>query len=181
LTEDVSMQDEHAAPNPEPQVPGEMPPAGQPETGPAAPEPTTVAAADEESIARAADLLRQGEVVAFPTETVYGLGADASNAAAVAKIYRLKGRPANHPVIVHLADAAALDRWAREVPDAAMRLARAFWPGLLTLTLAPRYDLPTRLRPRLRRQHPGPRGRGPGRRPQRADGGGRRRPGRLRR
>jgi len=86
-------------------------------------------------IAHAADVLRAGGVVAFPTETVYGLGADASSAAAVAKIYRLKGRPADHPVIVHLAPAHPLERWAREIPAAARRLAERFWPGPLTLIL----------------------------------------------
>jgi L-threonylcarbamoyladenylate synthase len=84
-------------------------------------------------IARAAEFLRRGELVAFPTETVYGLGADASNPAAVARIFAAKGRPADHPLIVHVADAAQLERLARHVPDAARRLAAAFWPGPLTL------------------------------------------------
>ncbi|SMB32288.1 putative tRNA threonylcarbamoyladenosine biosynthesis protein YwlC [Sterolibacterium denitrificans] len=79
--------------------------------------------------------LQAGELVAFPTETVYGLGADASNPAAVAKIFAAKGRPADHPLIVHLPGADALDRWAREIPEAARRLAAAFWPGPLTLIL----------------------------------------------
>src|SRR5487761_2217412 len=86
-------------------------------------------------IARAVRLLRAGELVAFPTETVYGLGADAANPQAVAKIFAAKGRPADHPLIVHLAGAAVLDAWAREVPDAAYKLAAAFWPGPLTLIL----------------------------------------------
>jgi len=86
-------------------------------------------------IARAVELLRAGELVAFPTETVYGLGADASNPAAVAKIFAAKGRPADHPLIVHLPDAAALDAWARIVPEAARKLAAAFWPGPMTLIL----------------------------------------------
>lgn len=89
----------------------------------------------DEQIARALRLLREGELVAFPTETVYGLGADASNPLAVAKIFAAKGRPADHPLIVHLAGAASLDDWARDVPDAARRLAAAFWPGPLTLIL----------------------------------------------
>ncbi len=80
-------------------------------------------------------LLRAGELIAFPTETVYGLGADASNPQAVAKIFAAKGRPADHPLIVHLASAAALDRWARDIPEAARKLAAAFWPGPLTLIL----------------------------------------------
>lgn len=74
-------------------------------------------------------------MVAFPTETVYGLGADAASAAALAKVFALKGRPETHPVIVHLADANALEAWAREIPDGARRLAHAFWPGPLTLIL----------------------------------------------
>lgn len=86
-------------------------------------------------VAQAVALLRAGELVAFPTETVYGLGADASNAAAVAKIFAAKGRPADHPVIVHIPDASHLPRWARDVPQAAHVLAAAFWPGPLTLIL----------------------------------------------
>ncbi|MDT8450660.1 MAG: L-threonylcarbamoyladenylate synthase [Wenzhouxiangellaceae bacterium] len=84
---------------------------------------------------RAAKLLRAGELVAFPTETVYGLGADASNPDAVARIFEAKGRPADHPVIVHLPSAGLLQDWARNVPSAALRLADAFWPGPLTLVL----------------------------------------------
>ncbi len=80
-----------------------------------------------------ARLLHAGELVAFPTETVYGLGADAANPAAVAKIFALKGRPADHPLIVHVAGPEALAVWAREVPPAALALARTFWPGPLTL------------------------------------------------
>ena len=84
---------------------------------------------------RAVALLRAGELVAFPTETVYGLGADASNPQAVAKIFSAKGRPADHPLIVHLPGADALEYWAREIPETAYRLAAAFWPGPLTLIL----------------------------------------------
>lgn len=73
--------------------------------------------------------------MAFPTETVYGLGADAGNAAAVANLYRVKGRPAEHPLIVHIGDAASLERWARDVPRSARALAERFWPGPLTLVL----------------------------------------------
>ncbi|MBM3358934.1 MAG: threonylcarbamoyl-AMP synthase [Betaproteobacteria bacterium] len=80
-------------------------------------------------------VLRAGGLVAFPTETVYGLGADASNAEAVKKIFAVKGRPASHPVIVHLADAVQLASWAREIPEAAHLLAQRFWPGPLTLIL----------------------------------------------
>jgi len=86
-------------------------------------------------IERAAAILRAGGLVAFPTETVYGLGADASNPAAVAKIFAAKGRPQDHPVIVHLARIELLPLWAREFPAAAQTLAAAFWPGPLTLIL----------------------------------------------
>lgn len=91
-----------------------------------------VAAADLEAALRA---LRAGELVAFPTETVYGLGADARNPAAVRRIFEVKGRPARHPVIVHLGDIAQLPEWARQVPPEARRLAEHFWPGPLTLVL----------------------------------------------
>jgi L-threonylcarbamoyladenylate synthase len=84
---------------------------------------------------RAAAILRRGGLVAFPTETVYGLGADASNAAAMARLYAVKGRPGDHPVIVHFAAADAAFAWASEIPDAARRLAAKFWPGPLTLVL----------------------------------------------
>lgn len=86
-------------------------------------------------IQRAAQLLRAGELVAVPTETVYGLAADASNPAAVAKIFAAKGRPADHPLIVHLPDVSHLERWAVDIPEVARRLAAAFWPGPLTLIL----------------------------------------------
>jgi len=90
---------------------------------------------DDEHLDRAARLLRDGELVSFPTETVYGLGADARNVAAVRRIFAAKHRPVEHPLIVHLADASALDRWARVVPDAARVLGQALWPGPLTLIL----------------------------------------------
>ncbi len=80
-------------------------------------------------------ILQRGGLVAFPTETVYGLGADASNPMAVARIYEVKGRPASHPVIVHIGDVGQLARWAREIPEAATKLAMRFWPGPLTLVL----------------------------------------------
>lgn len=86
-------------------------------------------------IVQAVALLRAGELVAFPTETVYGLGADAGNPAALAKIFAAKGRPADHPLIVHLPSTAHLSRWARNIPDIAFALANAFWPGPLTLIL----------------------------------------------
>lgn len=87
-------------------------------------------------IARAAHALKQGCLVAFPTETVYGLGADAENPEAVARIYRAKGRPADHPLIVHISTAQLLDQWANEVPDYARTLASDFWPGPMTLILS---------------------------------------------
>jgi len=93
-------------------------------------------------IERAVSLLRQGELVAFPTETVYGLGADAANPRAVAKIFAAKGRPADHPLIVHIPDATHLDRWARDISDAARVVAEKFWPGPLTLILKRHPDVP---------------------------------------
>jgi len=92
--------------------------------------------------ARAVALLQAGQLVAFPTETVYGLGADAADPQAVARIFAAKGRPADHPLIVHLAGAAYLDRWARDIPQAAWELAEAFWPGPLTLILKRAPDVP---------------------------------------
>jgi L-threonylcarbamoyladenylate synthase len=88
-----------------------------------------------ESLEQAVSLLRQGGLVAFPTETVYGLGADASNSQAVEKIFEVKGRPANHPVIVHVADSEQFATWASEVPATAYQLAKVFIPGALTLIL----------------------------------------------
>jgi L-threonylcarbamoyladenylate synthase len=90
---------------------------------------------DAAAIARAARLLAAGKLVAFPTETVYGLGADADNVAAVRAIFAAKGRPADHPVIVHVLGAEAIDAWSAGAPEAARRLAQAFWPGPLTLVL----------------------------------------------
>ena len=87
------------------------------------------------NILRAAEILASGGLVAFPTETVYGLGADAENPAAVAAIYAAKGRPANHPVIVHLAPEADLGYWVKDIPVEAQKLIGAFWPGPLTLIL----------------------------------------------
>ena len=86
-------------------------------------------------MAQAAALLEAGGLVAFPTETVYGLGADAENPAAVARIYQAKGRPSDHPVIVHVAPGADLDYWADAIPAQARQLVAAFWPGPLTLIL----------------------------------------------
>ena len=91
---------------------------------------------------KAVSLLQAGELVAFPTETVYGLGADAANPEAVAKIFAAKGRPADHPLIVHLPGAGHLDQWARDIPQEAWDLAEAFWPGPLTLILKRAADVP---------------------------------------
>lgn len=97
--------------------------------------------ATKKAIALAADLLRQGRLVAFPTETVYGLGADAANGLAVAAVFEAKGRPRFNPLIVHVADLAAAERLAILGP-LARRLAEAFWPGALTLVLEKRRDAP---------------------------------------
>jgi len=95
----------------------------------------TVSGIDQKVLGQAAALLEAGGLGAFPTETVYGLGADAENPAAVARIYAAKGRPNDHPVIVHVAPGADLDYWVTDIPDAARQLADAFWPGPLTLIL----------------------------------------------
>lgn len=91
--------------------------------------------ATQTEIEAAVEVLRAGELVAFPTETVYGIGANASNPAAVRKIFEAKGRPADHPVIVHLDSARYLHRWVSEVPPVALKLAERFWPGPLTLVM----------------------------------------------
>ncbi len=86
-------------------------------------------------IEQATAILRRGGLVAFPTETVYGLGADAENPAAVARIFAAKGRPENHPVIVHIGHTGLLEYWAADIPPSALLLAQSFWPGPLTLIL----------------------------------------------
>ena len=88
-----------------------------------------------DALVEAAQLLIDGSLVAFPTETVYGLGADACNAGAVARIYEVKGRPADHPLIVHIADLDRLNQWISDIPEFAIDLARKFWPGPMTLIL----------------------------------------------
>jgi L-threonylcarbamoyladenylate synthase len=88
-----------------------------------------------EAIRDAALALKDGHLVAFPTETVYGLGADARNPEAVKRIYEVKGRPSDHPLIVHISSINQLDKWAVEIPDYAIELARTFWPGPMTLIL----------------------------------------------
>lgn len=98
--------------------------------------------ADTSAIAHAAVLLKQGRLVAFPTETVYGLGADASNPDAVSRIFEAKGRPADHPLIVHIASIDKLNDWAMEIPEAAQQLAAHFWPGPLAMILNKRPEVP---------------------------------------
>jgi L-threonylcarbamoyladenylate synthase len=87
------------------------------------------------SIERASMALKNGSLVAFPTETVYGLGADATNEKAVSRIYSAKGRPTDHPLIVHISSFNFLDKWAIDIPEYALKLARDFWPGPMTLIL----------------------------------------------
>jgi len=98
--------------------------------------------ADDAAIEYAANLLRQGRLVAFPTETVYGLGADASNPDAVRRIFQAKGRPADHPLIVHIPSVDSLNDWALTVPDAAQQLAARFWPGPLAMILNKKPEVP---------------------------------------
>jgi len=88
-----------------------------------------------DAMASAAQRLIAGDLVAFPTETVYGLGADATNSVAVARIYSVKGRPNDHPLIVHIASMERMGDWASDVPEYAVALARSFWPGPMTLVL----------------------------------------------
>ncbi len=87
------------------------------------------------AVSDAANSLIAGNLVAFPTETVYGLGADASNQLAVARIYKVKGRPTDHPLIIHISSINNLDKWASDIPEYAIKLARKFWPGPMTLIL----------------------------------------------
>ena len=89
----------------------------------------------EDVIKKAAKALKEGHLVAFPTETVYGLGADATNKKAVGKVFSVKGRPSDHPLIVHIPSVNRLDDWAVDIPDYAVDLANEFWPGPMTLIL----------------------------------------------
>jgi len=89
----------------------------------------------QDEIKKAAKSLKDGHLVAFPTETVYGLGADATNKKAVSRIYSVKGRPTDHPLIVHISSINQLDKWAIDIPDYAIKLAKEFWPGPMTLIL----------------------------------------------
>jgi len=98
--------------------------------------------ANESAIVEAALLLKQGRLVALPTETVYGLGADASNPEAVKRIFTAKGRPENHPLIVHIGSIEQINDWAVNIPDVVWRLANFFWPGPLTLILNKRPEVP---------------------------------------
>ena len=86
-------------------------------------------------ITKAAQALKDGELVAFPTETVYGLGADATNEDAVKKVYQAKGRPSDNPLIVHVASVEMVEKYAREIPEKARQLMKKFWPGSLTIIL----------------------------------------------
>ena len=88
-----------------------------------------------DAISKAAKALKDGHLVAFPTETVYGLGADATNENAVSQVYAVKGRPTDHPLIVHISSMNQTSKWARDIPDYAITLARKFWPGPMTLIL----------------------------------------------
>ena len=88
-----------------------------------------------DEIKKAAKALKDGHLVAFPTETVYGLGADATNEKAVSRIYSVKGRPTDHPLIVHISSINQLDKWAINIPEYAIKLAKEFWPGPMTLIL----------------------------------------------
>lgn len=97
---------------------------------------------DEEALERAAECIRRGGLVVFPTETVYGLGADTFNAEAVKNIYKAKGRPSDNPLISHIAEPSWVERLAREIPDNAVKLMEAFWGGPLTMILKKRSDLP---------------------------------------
>lgn len=103
----------------------------------------TVLLTGEDAVNQAVSLLQQGECVALPTETVYGLAADAANPAAVDKIFTAKGRPKNHPLIVHIPDVSHLSRWAIDIPESAYALAEQFWPGPLTLLLKKAPDVDT--------------------------------------
>ena len=96
----------------------------------------------ETNIQLAAELLRQGKLVAIPTETVYGLGADAKNPEAIKRIFAAKDRPADHPLIVHIPDKAALTDWVIDIPEVAWKLAEHYWPGPLTLVLKKHSDVP---------------------------------------
>jgi L-threonylcarbamoyladenylate synthase len=96
---------------------------------------STLLLTGQSAVAQAVALLQKGECVALPTETVYGLAADATNLDAVGKIFEAKGRPKNHPLIIHIPDVSHLEKWAKDIPQSAYLLADTFWPGPLTLLL----------------------------------------------
>ena len=104
-----------------------------------------------EIIEKAGDILKEGGLVAFPTETVYGLGADALNEQAAKKIYAAKGRPSDNPLIVHIADMSALGRITEEMPKEAEKVAEAFWPGPLTMIFKKSREVPAGTTEGLRR------------------------------
>lgn len=101
---------------------------------------TEILSSTDENIEKAGKLLKSGEVVGIPTETVYGLAADATNPEAVSKIFKAKGRPQDNPLIVHIADKSDIEKYARDIPDIAYRIADKFWPGPLTMVL-PKKDI----------------------------------------
>lgn len=103
---------------------------------------TRLLTSSEADIQYAAELLRSGEVVGMPTETVYGLAADAENSAAVKKIFAAKGRPSDNPLIVHIEDISRLEEYVRDIPETAYALAEKFWPGPLTMVLPKRGNVP---------------------------------------
>ena len=103
-----------------------------------------LSASDPAAPALAAELIRRGELVAIPTETVYGLGADGLNEEAVAKIFLAKGRPQDNPLILHVAEAGDMEKFCHSIPEAAYKLAEAFWPGPLTMVLPARDIIPKR-------------------------------------
>ena len=96
---------------------------------------TLLSVCTTETLADAARALKAGALVAFPTETVYGLGADAQSAEAVARIYSVKGRPADHPLIIHIDSIDRMGDWSSDIPEYAIKLAREYWPGPMTLVL----------------------------------------------
>ena len=97
---------------------------------------------DKELLTQAADVIKHGGLVAFPTETVYGLGADTFNPVGVANIFKAKGRPMDNPLISHIAEVGELERFAREIPDSAVKLANEFWGGPLTIILKKKPGIP---------------------------------------
>ena len=101
-----------------------------------------LSAGEANTPAVAAEFIKNGELVAIPTETVYGLGANGLNPQAVAKIFEAKGRPQDNPLILHIADAADMEKFCHSIPEVAYRLAEAFWPGPLTLVLPARENVP---------------------------------------